>query len=185
MYKKILIATDGSDPSVKAVKHGAGLAKAIGAKVVITNVTEIWSALEVARAAESGINDPIEQYEKLADRAAILDEVRKIAEHKLMLPKEIVWRHPFPGPGLAVRIIGDITPEKLMSRINAGYVSYPAVVFPGEKIIKSSSNTTVLSQTKLGKGRLIYCGLPLLEMIRDLDIDAIKLFSNLVHYSGE
>ena len=79
----------------------------------------------------------------------------------------------------------NITPEKLMSRINAGYVSYPAVVFPGEKIIKSSSNTTVLSQTKLGKGRLIYCGLPLLEMIRDLDIDAIKLFSNLVHYSGE
>jgi nucleotide-binding universal stress UspA family protein len=70
MYKKILIATDGSDPSAKAVKHGVGLAKAIGAKVVITNVTEIWSALEVARAAESGINDPIEQYEKLADRAA-------------------------------------------------------------------------------------------------------------------
>jgi len=70
MYKKILIATDGSDPSAKAVKHGVGLAKAIGAKVVITNVTEIWSALEVARAAEAGINDPIEQYEKLADRAA-------------------------------------------------------------------------------------------------------------------
>jgi nucleotide-binding universal stress UspA family protein len=70
MYKKILIATDGSDPSAKAVKHGVGLAKAIGAKVVITNVTEIWSALEVARAAESGITDPIEQYEKLADRAA-------------------------------------------------------------------------------------------------------------------
>ena len=41
------------------------------------------------------------------------DEVRKIAEHRLGMPKEIVWRHPFPGPGLAVRIIGDITPEKL------------------------------------------------------------------------
>ncbi len=79
----------------------------------------------------------------------------------------------------------NISPEKLLNGINAGYVSYPAIVFPGEKIIKSSSNTTVLSQTKLGKGRLIYCGLPLLEMIRDLDTDAIKLFSNLVHYSGE
>ena len=41
------------------------------------------------------------------------DEVRKIAETKLGMPKEIVWRHPFPGPGLAVRIIGEITPKKL------------------------------------------------------------------------
>lgn len=46
-------------------------------------------------------------------RKMFKDEVRKIAEHKLGLPKEIVWRHPFPGPGLAVRIIGNITPRKL------------------------------------------------------------------------
>jgi GMP synthase (glutamine-hydrolysing) len=46
------------------------------------------------------------------------DEVRRLGQ-VLGLPDDTVWRHPFPGPGLAVRIVGEVTPQRLTILRNA------------------------------------------------------------------
>jgi GMP synthase (glutamine-hydrolysing) len=45
-------------------------------------------------------------------RMLFKDEVRQVGL-RLGLPESLVWRHPFPGPGLAVRILGEVTPERV------------------------------------------------------------------------
>lgn len=54
-------------------------------------------------------------------RLLFKDEVRKLGQ-ELGLPEYLVWRQPFPGPGLAIRIIGDITSEKVDILQNADYI---------------------------------------------------------------
>jgi GMP synthase (glutamine-hydrolysing) len=54
-------------------------------------------------------------------RELFKDEVRRLGV-ELGLEEEFVWRHPFPGPGLAVRIIGEVTPERVEILQNADAV---------------------------------------------------------------
>lgn len=81
MYRKILIATDGSDLAGKAVDHGLELAKAVGADVVFVTVTELWPALGIAADIEGGKLDAVEIYEAAAAQSAqtILEEATKRA----------------------------------------------------------------------------------------------------------
>ncbi len=54
-------------------------------------------------------------------RSLFKDEVRKVGE-ELGIPEDIVWRQPFPGPGLAIRIIGDVTKDKLEILKDSDYI---------------------------------------------------------------
>lgn len=75
MYKHILIATDGSDLAEKAVAHGTGLAKALGAKATIVTVTEPWRSMATGEAA---VAFPQHEYAKAMSSHA--KEVLKRAE---------------------------------------------------------------------------------------------------------
>jgi len=76
----------------------------------------------------------------------------------------------------------NINRGELLDAVAQGYIAHPGLIFPGEKIIGMEEKSALLSISKIGEGQLIYCGLPIVEMVGNLDVEAIKLFSNLLHY---
>jgi len=79
MYQHLLIASDGSELSEKALKQGLELAKALGAKTTIIHVTPPWTSIAVGEVA---VMFPPEEYETNMRAAAeqLLARMRKAAE---------------------------------------------------------------------------------------------------------
>jgi len=120
-----------TDPQEKRKKIGAEFIEAFKSEAdKITNVKFLAQGTLYPDVIESGHKDgnlaaniklhhnvgglPAELGFELVEplRDLFKDEVRLVGEY-LGLPEEVVWRHPFPGPGLAVRIIGEVTRSRL------------------------------------------------------------------------
>jgi nucleotide-binding universal stress UspA family protein len=99
MYKRILIATDGSDLGGKAVASGLELARQLKAKVTAVTATEPWSTMVTGEAAAFAF--PIEEYERAAaeNAARILSAVSAAAK-KQDVACETVHVNDFPAEAI-------------------------------------------------------------------------------------
>jgi len=104
------------DRQNKAPKHGAYKFLAQGTLYpdVIESVSIGGNPSQVIKSHHNVGGLPEKMHFELVEpvRQLFKDEVRQVGL-QLGLPKEIVYRQPFPGPGLAVRILGEVTPERL------------------------------------------------------------------------
>ncbi len=84
-------------------------------------------------------------------RSLFKDEVRRVGS-ELGLPPEIVWRQPFPGPGLAIRVIGEVTADRL-------------------RVLREADAITREELTRAGLDRQIWqCPVVLLAQVRSVGV---------------
>ncbi|NDC12914.1 MAG: GMP synthase (glutamine-hydrolyzing), partial [Actinobacteria bacterium] len=77
-------------------------------------------------------------------RTLFKDEVRDVGL-SLGIPAEIIWRHPFPGPGLAIRIIGEVTEERLGILRNADLIAREELHSAGLIVLRPVSSEDAMT----------------------------------------
>lgn len=104
MYKHILIAIDGSPIGAKALAHGIALARSAKARVTIVNVTERWSAFDMAIESRKSNRNPVQEFEALASAVAkkVLAGAVKKAKAAGVDAKSIHVPDRHPGEGIAL-----------------------------------------------------------------------------------
>jgi GMP synthase (glutamine-hydrolysing) len=105
------------EEAAKLSRQAAGDVKWLVQGTLYSDVIESGGTEGVAATIKSHHNVgglPDDMTMKLVEPLRLLfkDEVRRVGE-ELGMPERMVWRQPFPGPGLAIRIIGDVTAERL------------------------------------------------------------------------
>lgn len=76
----------------------------------------------------------------------------------------------------------DINFERLLAFFERERLVSPVVMAPSERVLVTPSGAGLLSVARVGEGQIIYCGLPLPEMIARLNLEAIHLLANLLNY---
>ena len=77
------------------------------------------------------------------------DEVRQVGL-ELGLPEKLIWRHPFPGPGLAIRILGEITPERVATLQAADAIFLETLWDEGQYLETSQAFAVLLPVRSVG-----------------------------------
>jgi len=115
VFEKKVIELERKNPKIKFLGQGTIYPDRIETGKPSKQADRIKSHHNVAlpKKMKLKVIEPLKEFYK--------DEVRKIGK-ELKIPHDVVFRHPFPGPGLAIRILGEITEERLEILRNADYI---------------------------------------------------------------
>jgi GMP synthase (glutamine-hydrolysing) len=120
------------EKSLRHMGHAAFLAQGTLYPDVIESVAIGGNPAALIKSHHNVGGLPLRMKLKLLEplRELFKDEVRQVGR-ALGLPREVVWRQPFPGPGLGVRVLGAVTPERLAILRHADSVLYEEMMASG------------------------------------------------------
>jgi hypothetical protein len=135
------------------------------------------------------IKEKIEEYLRYGGSLVILgqpdDWPQSILPVSFIPYQEAVQQDEIESSIAEARILSDpylISDKNLFSGFFRKTEVTSCAISPAEIVYITNSGGSLLSVSRLGEGQIIYCGLPLMEMVSRLDIEAIHLLANILNY---